>query len=164
MSRIEQSIDVDVPARVAYNQWTQFEDFPHFMQGVQSVTQIDDTHLRWVADIGGAEREWTAEITEQIPDKRIAWTSTDPDVVQSGVVTFHRLDDASCTVMLQMSFAPGDAVEKAGDILGFVRAQIKEDLQRFKEWIEERGVETGGWRGEVPEHAAGEQPPAKRAM
>lgn len=150
MSKIEQSIDVAVPVRTAYNQWTQFEEFPRFMEGVEQVQQLDDTTLHWVTEIGGQRREFAAKITEQIPDERVAWRA-DGEVTQAGVVTFHRLDESSTRVMLQMEFEPSDWKEKAGDILGIVDARIKGDLKRFKEFIESRGAETGAWRGEVPQ-------------
>lgn len=152
MTTVETSIDVEVPVRTAYNQWTQFEDFPHFMEGVKAVKQLDDKSLHWAAEIGGQEREWTAEITEQSPDQRIAWTSTSGSH-NAGVVTFHRLDDTSCRVMLQMDFEPEGFAETVGDVLGFVRRRAEGDLERFKEWIEARGRETGAWRGEI--HRAG---------
>ena len=149
MTTIEESIEVKVPVRTAYDQWTQFEEFPRFMAGVESVTQLDDTHLRWVADIGGVKREWDAEITEQHPDERVAWRATD-GADNAGVVTFHRLDDATTKVMLQLDFDPDGFVEQVGDKLGIVKSQTQADLDRFKEFIEERGSETGGWRGDVP--------------
>ena len=148
MATIEESIDVQVPVRTAYDQWTQFEEFPRFMAGVESVTQLDDTHLHWVADIGGVKREWDAEITEQHPDERVAWKATD-GADNAGVVTFHRLDDATTKVMLQLDFDPEGFVEQVGDKLGIVKSQTKADLDRFKEFIEERGSETGAWRGDV---------------
>jgi uncharacterized membrane protein len=148
MATIEESIEVKVPVRTAYDQWPQFEEFPRFMAGVESVQQLDDTHLRWVADIGGVRREWTAEITEQHPDERVAWRATD-GAENGGVVTFHHLDDATTKVMLQLEFDPDGLVEQVGDKLGIVKSQTKADLDRFKEFIEERGTETGGWRGDV---------------
>jgi uncharacterized membrane protein len=148
LSVIEQSIEVQVPVRTAYNQWTQFEDFPEFMEGVEKVIQTDDTSLHWVAEIAGVRREWDAKITEQIPDERIAWTSVDGPKV-AGVVTFHRIDDNKTKIMLQMEIEPDDALAKAGDVLGIVRARVKGDLERFKKFIESRGQETGAWRGEV---------------
>lgn len=148
MSTIEESIDVDVPVRTAYDQWTQFESFPQFMEGVESVRQIDDTHLHWKADIAGAEREWDAEITEQSPDERVAWTATE-GATNAGVVTFHRLDDKHSKVMLQLDFEPEGFVETAGDALGFVKRRAAGDLRRFKEFVETRGTATGAWRGEV---------------
>ena len=148
MSKVEESIEVKVPVRTAYNQWTQFEDFPKFMEGVESVQQIDDVTLRWKAEIAGADREWTAKINEQIPDERIAWTSVEGET-NAGVVTFHRLDDETTKVMLQLEYDPEGLLENVGDKLGFVKMRVKGDLKRFKEFIEQRGVETGAWRGEV---------------
>lgn len=146
--KFEKSIDVEVPITTAYNQWTQFEEFPRFMEGVESVSQIDDTHLDWVVKIAGQERRFSTEITEQRPDERIAWTTrTGP--TQSGVVTFHRLNDDETRVMLQMEHDPEGFTETAGDALGIVEARIGRDLERFKEFIESRGAETGAWRGEV---------------
>ena len=153
MSTIEQSIDVNVPVQVAYNEWTQFEEFPQFMGGVESVTQIDDTHLRWVAEIAGKREEWTAEITEQVPDQRIAWTSTSGNK-QGGVVNFHRLDDSQTRVLVSMDYEPEGIVEKAGAMVGLDDRQVKKDLERFKELIEKRGGETGAWRGSVDRDAS----------
>jgi uncharacterized membrane protein len=148
MSTIEQSIDVHVPVRTAYNQWTQFETFPHFMDGVESVTQLDDTHLHWVAEIAGVRREWAAEITEQTPDQRVAWRATD-GTENAGVVTFHHVSDDTTRVMLQLEFDPEGFVEHAGDALGIVRRRAEGDLERFTSYVEARGAETGAWRGEV---------------
>lgn len=148
MSSIEESVEVEVPVRVAYNQWTQFEDFPIFMDGVEKIEQLTDSRLRWVARIGGQQREWIAEITEQIPDKRIAWRATE-GAPNAGVVTFHRLDDDRSKVMLQLDFEPQDPVEKIGDAIGVVRTRAKGDLMRFKQFIEDRGTETGAWRKEI---------------
>jgi uncharacterized membrane protein len=148
MATIEKPIDVDVPVRTAYNQWTQFEEFPRFMEGVESVTQLDDTHLRWIANVGGTRKEWTARITEQIPDKRIAWRSED-GTPNAGVVTFHRIADTKTRIMLQLEYDPEDVVETVGDKLGFVSRRVEGDLGRFKEFIQARGRETGAWRGEV---------------
>ena len=148
MSSIEQSVEVSVPVRTAYNQWTQFEDFPHFMEGVKAIRQLDDTSLHWTVEIAGQVREFDAKITEQNPDERIAWTTIDGPH-QAGVVTFHRLGDNRTKVMLQMEYDPEGLVEKVGDALGVVRARVKGDLERFKSFIESRGQETGAWRGEV---------------
>ena len=148
MSTIEQSVEVNVPVRTAYNQWTQFEDFPQFMEGVEEVKQLDDVTLHWKASIAGQQREWDAKITEQTPDERIAWTDIG-GAENAGVVTFHRIDDSKTKVMLQMEFEPEGAVETAGDALGLVKARVKGDLERFKGFIESRGQETGAWRGEV---------------
>ncbi len=148
MSGVQESVDVEVPLETAYNQWTQFEEFPRFMEGVESVTQLDDTHLRWKADIGGVRREWLAEIAEQRPDERVAWRAVE-GAKNAGVVTFHRLDERRTRVMLQLEFEPESPTEAVGDKLGFVTRRAKGDLERFKEYIESRGSETGGWRGEV---------------
>ena len=148
MSSIEQSVEVQVPVRTAYNQWTQFEDFPHFMEGVKEIRQIDDVSLHWTVEIAGQVREFDAKITEQNPDERIAWTTIDGPH-QAGVVTFHRLGDNQTKVMLQMEYEPEGIVEKAGDALGVVKSRVKGDLERFKSFIESRGQETGAWRGEV---------------
>ena len=148
MSTIEESVDLQVPVRTAYNQWTQFEEFPQFMEGVAEVRQIDDTHLHWKADIGGQEREWDAEVTEQRPDERVAWKSTG-GTQHAGVVTFHRTGDQESRVMLQLDVEPEGLVEQAGDKLGFVKRRVKGDLERFKQLIEDRGAASGAWRGEV---------------
>ena len=145
---IEQSIEVEVPIRTAYDQWTQFEEFPNFMEGVESVTQLDDAHVHWVADIGGVKREWDAEITEQHPDERVAWKATG-GAQNSGAVTFHRLSPESTRVMLQLEFDPEGIIEQVGDKLGFVERRAVKDLERFKLFIEERGRETGAWRGDL---------------
>ncbi|WP_324653327.1 SRPBCC family protein [Georgenia sp. H159] len=149
MSRVEESIDVDVPVSTAYNQWTQFESFPHFMDGVESITQVTDTVNRWVTTVGGTRREFNTEITEQHPDERIAWRSLGGDVHHAGVVTFHRLNDTTTRVMIQIDWEPEDAKEKVGAAIGMDTRQVKADAKRFKEFIESRGVETGGWRGDV---------------
>ncbi|HZG35167.1 MAG TPA: SRPBCC family protein [Gaiellaceae bacterium] len=148
MATIEETIEVDVPVRTAYNQWTQFEEFPQFMDGVESVQQIDDTHLLWTAEIGGERAEWRAEITEQHPDHRVAWKSVDGRP-NAGVVTFHQLDEGRTRVSLQMDWEPEGVKEKAGAAVGADNRQVKGDLERFKQLIESRGVETGAWRGEV---------------
>jgi uncharacterized membrane protein len=136
MASVQESVDVDVPIRVAYDQWTQFESFPQFMGGVERITQLDDTHTHWVTKIGGVEREFDAEITEQHPEERIAWT-------------FHRLDEAKTRVMIQIDWEPEGLVEKAGAAVGIDDRQVKADAKRFKEYIESRGSETGAWRGDV---------------
>jgi uncharacterized membrane protein len=150
MATIEESVEVMVPVRTAYNQWTQFEEFPEFMEGVEQVKQVSDTRMHWVAEIAGQRREWDAEITEQVPDQRIAWRSVD-GAPNAGVVTFHRLDEAKSKVMLQLEFEPENIVEQAGDKLGIVKGRAKNDLKRFKTFIESRGAESGAWRGEVPQ-------------
>ncbi len=148
MSSIETSIAVDVPVRTAYNQWTQFEEFPRFMEGVREVQQLDDRRLRWRAEIGGKEKVWEAEIAEQIPDERVAWHSTS-GAPNAGVVTFHHLAPEKCRIMLQMKYDPQGFVENVGDTLGATKVRIKGDLERFKQFIESQGRETGAWRGEV---------------
>ena len=149
MANIEKSIDVEVPVRTAYNQWTQFEEFPSFMEGVTAVTQLDDRRLRWQANIGGKDKEWTSEITEQRPDERVAWKSTS-GAKNAGVVTFHRLADRKTRVMLQVEYDPEGVVENVGDAVGLVTSRVGRDLARFKDYIESRQRETGAWRGEVP--------------
>ncbi|MFF5407248.1 SRPBCC family protein [Streptomyces misionensis] len=149
MSQVEESIEVNVPVRAAYNQWTQFEEFPRFMGGVERVEQRTDTLTHWKTKIDGVEREFDAKITEQIPDERVAWTSIDGEAKQAGVVTFHRLDDNTTKVMLQLGYTPEGVTETVGDKLGFVKRQVSGDLKRFKEFIESRGTETGAWRGAV---------------
>jgi len=148
MSTIEKSIEVNVPVRIAYNQWTQFEQFPRFMEGVKEVTQLGPKRLHWKAEIAGLEKEWTAEITEQTPDQRIAWTSRS-GATNGGVVTFHRLSDDKSKVMLQLDYNPQGFVENLGDTLGIVSLRVQGDLERFKKFIEMRGHETGAWRGQV---------------
>ncbi|MET9149360.1 MULTISPECIES: SRPBCC family protein [unclassified Streptomyces] len=150
MSHVEESIEVNVPVRDVYDQWTQFEDFPQFMDGVERIEQRTDTLTHWKTKIGGTEREFDAEITEQIPDERIAWTSIGGDAKQAGVVTFHRLDDGTTKVMLQLDYDPEGLAETIGDKLGFVKRQATGDLKRFKGFIESRGgTATGAWRGGV---------------
>src|SRR5438067_5389132 len=145
MAKIEHSVEVNVPVRTAYDQWTQFESFPQFMEGVKEVRQLDDTHLHWVAEINGRTEEWDAEITEQTPDQRVAWTST-TGAPNAGVVTFHRLDANLSRVTLQMEWQPQGVTERAGAALGFDDRQITGDLERFKTFIEARGEATGAWR------------------
>ena len=149
MSSTEESVEVEVPVRTAYDQWTQFEEFPRFMDGVQEIRQLDATHTHWKTEIAGVKREFDAEITEQLPDERVAWKSTEGEK-QAGVVTFHRLDDTKTRVTVQMDYDPQGVVENVGDKLGIVDRRVKGDLKRFKEYIEQRGAgETGAWRGQV---------------
>ena len=148
MSEILEAIDVDVPVRTAYDQWTQFETFPSFMEGVKSVRQLDDRTLEWKADVAGREKTWTARITEQTPDQRIAWTATE-GAHNAGVVTFHRLDEGRSRVTLQLDVDPERPIENIGDALGLVKGRVKGDMERFKKFIEARPAETGAWRGEV---------------
>jgi uncharacterized membrane protein len=148
MSVIARSITINVPVATAYNQWTQFEEFPAFMEGVEAVDQLDDRRLRWCAEVAGMKREWTAEITEQIPDERIAWHSTS-GARNNGLVTFRPLDSRRCNVGVQIDYEPEGAAESVGDWLGLVTRRVEGDLERFKRFIETRGVETGGWRGAI---------------
>lgn len=149
MSTVEESVEVSVPVQTAYNQWTQFESFPKFMRGVESIIQIDDTHNHWVTDLAGVRREFDTEITEQRPDERIAWHTVDGDTHHAGVVTFHRLDDQRSKVMIQLDWEPSGPAEKAASAVGVEDRQIRLDAERFKQFIESRKTETGAWRGEV---------------
>ena len=149
MAQVIETIDVDVPVDTAYNQWTQFETFPEFLSFVESIDQIDDTHNHWKVNIGGVERQFDAEITEQHPDERVAWKSTD-GTTNAGVVTFHKLSDTSSRVAVQIDWAPEGALEKAGDLLGFDERSVKKDLEHFKTYIEQSGSADGAWRGDVP--------------
>jgi uncharacterized membrane protein len=147
MASITESVDVQAPVRAAYDQWTQFEEFPRFMEGVQSVEQIDDTHLRWVAEAGGKEHAWTAEITEQRPDERVAWRAIEGHG-NAGVVTFHRLSDDETRVTVQMEHESEGMLEQLGSALGLDGRRVQGDLERFRELVES-GVRSGAWRGEV---------------
>ena len=149
MAQIIETIDVDVPVTTAYNQWTQFESFPHFLDEVESITQTDDTHSHWKVNVGGAEREFDTVITEQHPDERVAWTSTGGDTEHAGVVTFHKLSDTTSRVTVQIDWEPEGFVEKAGAALGLGKHAVKKDLENFKEFIEKEGTATGAWRGDV---------------
>ena len=148
MSQVEQSIDVEVPVRVAYDQWTQFEAFPQFMDGVERVVQKDDKTLEWHAVVGGQEKHWDAEIVEQTPDQRVAWRSTS-GATNAGVVTFQPTGPNTTRVTLQLEADPEGPVESAGDAMGFLDRRVTGDLERFKEFVEGRGVATGAWRGEI---------------
>ncbi len=148
MTNFEHSIDVNVPVRDAYNQWTQFEEFPYFMEGVEKVVQVTDSTLRWKAEILGVDQEWNAEITEQLPDQRIAWKSTS-GADHAGVVSFHRIDDNTTRIMLQIDYDPEGFIENVGAALGVVAGRVRGDLARFKDFIEERQTPTGAWRGEI---------------
>ena len=148
MSTTTESIEVDVPVSTAYNQWTQFEEFPEFMAGVLEVKQLDDTHLKWCARIAGQREEWESEITEQVPDRSIAWRSTG-GVHNAGRVRFESLSDNRTRIELRIDYEPRGVTEKIGDAFGAVSMRASGNLQRFKEFIESRGVETGAWRGSV---------------
>ena len=149
MAQVIETIDVNVPVRVAYNQWTQFESFPHFLSFVESVTQQSDDTTHWKVKIGGAEREFTAKITEQHPDERVAWNSVDGKDEHAGVVTFHKLSDTETRVTVQLDWTPEGFVESVGAAIGIDDHAVKKDLTRFKEFIESRGHETGEWRGDI---------------
>lgn len=149
MERIEKAIDVDRPVRTVYNQWTQFEQFPKFMSGVKDVKQLDDTHVHWRADIWGKEKEWDAEITEQVPDRIIAWRSTSGDAPNAGTVMFEPISDDRTRVRLAMEYEPEGAVENIGDALGLMNGRVQSTVNDFKKFIESRGAEEGAWRGEV---------------
>ena len=148
MASIQESIDVQVPVRTAYNQWTQFEEFPKFMEGVKSVTQQDDTHLHWVAEVGGSEHSWTAQITEQRPDQLVGWKAIEGHGT-SGVVTFEPLGESETRVTVQMDHETEGLKEQLGSMLGVDSRRVKGDLERFKDLVESEGVESGAWRGEV---------------
>jgi len=148
VSTVTESVDVNVPVRTAYNQWTQFEDFPNFMSGVEEIRQLDETTTHWKTNIDGVKREFDARITEQHPDQRVAWTSLSGPR-HAGVVTFHRLDDTHTRVTVQMDIEPDGVAETAGNRAGVIDRRVKGDVERFKEFIENRETETGAWRGDV---------------
>jgi uncharacterized membrane protein len=144
MPKIEDSIEVQVPVREAYNQWTQYEEFPEFMEGIQSVQQLDDTHVHWVAEIRGENRQWTTEITEQQPDKKVAWKTIEGEVKNDGVVTFEPVAEGQTRINVQMDVASESTAENVvGNLLGVVKRQVRGDLERFKQLIENREEETG---------------------
>src|SRR3712207_3402599 len=147
-TKVEKTVTVDVPISTAYNQWTQFEEFPQFMGGVQTVEQLDDRRLRWVAEIAGVRREWYAEILEQRPDEKVAWAATE-GATNAGAVYFTPLGTTQTQVRLELEYEPEGAVEKVGDALNIVERQATSDLEKFKSFIEAKGFESGGWRGEV---------------
>jgi len=148
VSRINEEIEVAVPVRVAYDQWTQFESFPRFMDGVDRVIQIDDKTLEWTATIAGAVKHWRAEITEQRPDEVVAWRSTE-GAQNDGQVSFRSLGPDRTLVDVQLDVEPEGLVEKAADALGVVERRVRGDLVRFRDFIESRAVPTGAWRGSV---------------
>jgi len=148
MESVEKSIELDAPVQKVYNQWTQFEEFPRFMEGVAEVKQLDDKRLHWVAEVGGKRKEWNAEIFEQIPDQRIAWRST-TGAKNSGMVNFFPLGENRTRISLKLNYDPEGVTEHVGDMLGVVGRRVEGDLQRFKEFIQTRALETGAWRGQI---------------
>ncbi|WP_396667453.1 SRPBCC family protein [Microbacterium sp. R86528] len=150
MTQIIETIDVDVPVSTAYNQWTQFESFPKFLDEVESITQVDDTHNLWKVRVGGAEREFGTEITEQHPDERVAWRSVGGETEHAGAVTFHKLSDSETRVTVQIDWDPQGLLENVGSLVGAGSHAVKKDLKNFKEFIESRHTATGAWRGDVP--------------
>ena len=148
MATVEESIEVRVPVSIAYDRWTQFEEFPQFMESVQEVHQLDDRHLRWVAEIDGEREEWEAEIVDQRPDQRIAWRSVS-GATNEGIVTFDRLDADTTRVRVRMEWEPSGMAQRAGATLGRDGGMVADDLARFKELVEAHGAERGGWRGEI---------------
>lgn len=149
MSTVKESVEVEVPVHTAYNQWTQFKEFPKFMEGVEEVTQLDNTHNHWTTKIGGVRREFDTEIVDQLPDERIAWRTISGDTQQMGMVHFQRLDDTHTRVELVMDVEPTGAADKAASAVGLIDRRVKGDMRRFKEFIEQRGEESGSWRGRV---------------
>ena len=149
MTQVIDTIDVNVPVSTAYNQWTQFESFPRFLDHVESVEQTDEPHNRWKVTIGGQEREFNTQITEQHPDERVAWKATDGDIDHAGVVTFHKLSEDESRVTVQIDWEPSGLLENIGAISGVVEHAVKKDLENFKELIESQGHTDGAWRGEV---------------
>jgi uncharacterized membrane protein len=148
MSRITEEIEVDVPIGVAYDQWTQFESFPKFMEGVDRVVQLDDRTLEWTATIAGTTKHWRAEISEQRPDEVIAWRSTE-GARNDGAVHFESLGPERTRIVLQLDVEPEGLVEKAGDALGVVERRVRGDLGRFRDYIEARGQASGAWQGRI---------------
>jgi len=149
MASVTESVDVEAPIAQVYNQWTQFETFPEFMSGVESITQLDDRHLHWKIKVAGVEREFDAEVTEQHPEERVAWKSTD-GTSHAGVVTFHKLDQNRTKVTVQLDWDPDTLMEKVGALVNADDMQVSRDLDRFKTFIEQAPAETGAWRGDVP--------------
>ncbi|MFC9931336.1 SRPBCC family protein [Streptomyces sp. NPDC127190] len=158
MSTVKETVEVDVPIHTAYNQWTQFEEFPQFMEGVEEVRQVDARHNHWTMKVGGVKREFDTEIVDQLPDERITWRTTSGDTQQRGSVRFQRVDDTHTRVELVMDVEPSGAVEKVGDLVGTIDRRVKGDMKRFKKYIEERGAESGAWRGRIAPGATGGTP------
>ena len=154
MERIEKSIEVRCPVRTVYNQWTQFEEFPKFMSGVKEVRQVDDTHQHWHAEVWGKDKEWDAEITEQVPDERISWKSVSGDAVNAGTVRFEPLGENRTRVRLVMAYEPRGAIENIGDSLGILSSRVQSSVDNFKRYVEQKRVEDGAWRGTVRDSVA----------
>jgi uncharacterized membrane protein len=154
MERIEKTIEVDRPIRTVYDQWTQFEEFPRFMDGVRDVKQLDDAHVRWRAEIWGKDKEWDAEITEQVPDERISWKSLSADTFNAGTVRFEAIDANRTRVRLVMAYEPRGAVEAIGDALGVLSASVQTSVENFKSYIESQEIADGAWRGRVHDSVA----------
>jgi uncharacterized membrane protein len=148
MEQIQKEFDIDCPVHTVYNQWTQFEEFPRFMEGIKEVRQLDDTHLHWRATIAGKDKEWDAQITEQVPDQHITWRSTS-GAANAGMVHFEPLGTNRTRVLLRMEYEPEGFVESVGDAVGVVSAKVERAVEKFKDLVEQRGQETGAWRGEV---------------
>ncbi|MET8246346.1 SRPBCC family protein [Streptomyces sp. NPDC005202] len=155
MSKVKETVEVDVPVHTAYNQWTQFQEFPNFMEGVEEVRQLDDRHNHWTTKVGGVRREFDTEIVDQLPDERITWRTTTGDVRQKGMVSFQRLDDTHTRVELVMDVEPRGVTERAADMLGTIDRRVKGDMRRFKQYVEDRGNESGAWRGRIQPGDAG---------
>ncbi|MCX4235028.1 SRPBCC family protein [Streptomyces sp. NPDC020707] len=149
MSTVKEAVEVEVPVSVAYNQWTQFEEFPKFMEGVEEIRQVDDRHNHWTTKIGGVKREFDTEIVDQFPDERITWRTTSGDTRQKGTVSFQRLDDTRTRVQLVMDVEPTGVAEQAADLTGTIDRRVKGDMKRFKEYIEQGGGASGSWRGRI---------------
>jgi uncharacterized membrane protein len=154
MERIEKIVEVDCPLSTVYNQWTQFEEFPRFMDGVKDVKQLDETHVHWRAELWGKDKEWDAEITEQVPDERISWKSVSADAPNAGTVRFEPLGDNRTRVRLVMAYEPRGAIENIGDSLGILSASVQSSVDNFKKYVEQRRVEDGAWRGVVHDSVA----------
>jgi uncharacterized membrane protein len=149
MAQSIETVDVDVPVTVAYNAWTKFEEFPKFLDEVESLTQTSDTQTHWKVKVGPVEKEFDATIIEQHPDERVAWNSTGGEVDHAGVVTFHKLSDSTSRLTVQIDWEPTGFLEKVGSTLGADNHAIKKDLQNFKQYIEASGHDEGGWRGDI---------------
>ncbi|MFF1386156.1 SRPBCC family protein [Arthrobacter sp. NPDC058288] len=162
-TKVEKRILVNVPASTAYNQWTQFEEFPHFMGGVKSVTQLSDDRLQWVAEIAGVRRQWEAKILEQVPDRKVAWAATE-GATNAGAVTFEDVGGGQTSVQLSLEYEPHGIVETIGDKLHVVDRQVEGDLKRFKDFIEDEGYASGAWRGTVNEGATTGTPGVEAAV